>query len=41
MRIKEFDLKIKKLSESAVIPEYKTDGASGLIFDRKINTNAV
>ena len=30
MRIKEFDLKIKKLSESAVIPEYKTDGASGM-----------
>lgn len=30
MRIKEFDLKIKKLSESAVVPEYKTDGASGM-----------
>lgn len=30
MRIKEFDLKIKKLSESAVMPEYKTDGASGM-----------
>ena len=30
MRIKEIDLKIKKLSESAVIPEYKTDGASGM-----------
>lgn len=30
MRLKEFDLKIKKLSESAVIPEYKTEGSSGM-----------
>ena len=30
MRIVDFNLKIKKLSESAVIPEYKTEGASGM-----------
>lgn len=30
MRIIDFNLKIKKLSESAVIPEYKTEGASGM-----------
>lgn len=30
MRIIDLNLKIKKLSESAVIPEYKTSGASGM-----------